>query len=97
MGKSGKKKLNGYSRRKKKLKKKLNSPLARKKKVQWLVAEEKKTQREFSPRGPPRSLMVRPLLKEFLRLFLHARKVIKYLSIFQNATCNIPSNTMEQR
>ncbi len=31
-----------------------------KKKVQRLVAEEKKTQREFSARGPPRSLMVRP-------------------------------------
>ncbi len=38
-GKSGKKKLNGYSLRKVK----------------------KKTQREFSARGPPRSLMVRPL------------------------------------
>ncbi len=53
-------------------KKKLNSTTRKKKKVQRLVAEAKKsstascrgkkTQREFSARGPPpRSLMVRPL------------------------------------
>ncbi len=62
----GKKKLNSTTRKKKKtqLKKiKLNCRLARKEKTQLPVGQEKKTQREFSARGPPpRSLMVRPLL-----------------------------------
>ncbi len=64
--KAGKKKLNGYSPRKKKTQlnnpeKKLNSRLARKKKAQRLVAKEKKKLNANSqPEAPPRSLMVRP-------------------------------------
>ncbi len=49
LGQKREKKLNGYSRRKGK-------------KVQRLVAEEKKTQREFAPRGHPPQIINGPSL-----------------------------------
>ncbi len=57
LGEKREKKLNGYSPGKKKLN---STTLKKKNSIQQSVGWEKKNLREFSARGPPRSLMVRP-------------------------------------